>query len=90
MVRKIRNICCRCHPESIISKPLGGPYQIPTIDDIKPNNVTVHLQCEILNMRQNSTEIEVKVLQNMIYRCSKWEYDRTYFEMTYAMEVSKQ
>ncbi|XP_063405074.1 organic cation transporter protein-like isoform X1 [Mytilus trossulus] len=76
----------RCHPESIISKPLGGPYQIPTIDDIKPNNVTVHLQCEILNMRQNSTEIEVKVLQNMIYRCSKWEYDRTYFEMTYAME----
>ncbi|XP_076078180.1 organic cation transporter protein-like [Mytilus galloprovincialis] len=76
----------RCHPDSIISKPLGGPYQVPTIDNIKPNNVTVHLQCEILNMRQNSTEIEVKVLQNMIYRCSMWEYDRTYFEMTYAME----
>lgn len=54
-------------------------------------NTTVPFKCEIVQVLKNSSSVtEVMWNNTQSYRCSKWEYDQTYFELTYAMQVGNE
>lgn len=78
----------RCQHDSIMTSQNVYSYEtnVESYKDLQ-FNTTVPLKCEIIQVLKNTSGITDMVWNaTQSYRCSQWDYDKTYFELTYAMQ----
>lgn len=81
----------RCIHTEIITEPMGIPYLLTNVDG-ELNNQILQSKCELIKTigKENVSDVhDLNANVTQSFPCTRWEYDRTYFEMTFAMEVWK-